>query len=95
MENTCQKVIVQDGSDSVGVALVPLKAGEVLDIRTGTQTRPLRIQNATPRYHKFAVVDLPDGAEVRKNGEVIGRMMRPARTGEHVHTHNLTGLTMK
>ena len=54
MENTCQKVIVQDGSDSVGVALVPLKAGEVLDIRTGTQTRPLRIQNVIPRYHKFA-----------------------------------------
>jgi altronate dehydratase small subunit len=95
MENTRQKVIVQDGSDSVGVALVPLVAGEVLNIRIGTETRTLTILNDIPRYHKFAVIDLPDGAEVRKNGEIIGRMMRMATMGEYIHTHNLTGLTMR
>ncbi|WP_223476613.1 UxaA family hydrolase [Oricola indica] len=95
MENIPQKVIVQDWSDSIGVALVPIWAGEVLNIKIGTETRTVRIQNDIPRYHKFAVIDLPGGAEVLKNGEVIGRLLRETKIGEHVHTHNLTGLTMK
>ncbi len=42
-----------------------------------------------PRGHKVALVDLPEGAAVRKYGQTIGIASRPIAAGEHVHEHNL------
>jgi len=42
-----------------------------------------------PIGHKVALTDLKEGDTVIKYGEDIGRMIGDARTGAHVHTHNL------
>jgi altronate hydrolase len=42
-----------------------------------------------PRGHKVALRDIPQGAPVRKYGQVIGAASAPITAGEHVHTHNL------
>jgi hypothetical protein len=44
---------------------------------------------AIPIYHKIALRTLPAGADVRKYGDVIGRLMAPAAEGALVHLHNL------
>jgi (2R)-sulfolactate sulfo-lyase subunit alpha len=49
----------------------------------------LRANSDIPIGHKVALRDLSPGDTVMKYGEDIGKMVGPARTGDHVHTHNL------
>lgn len=42
--------------------------------------------------HKFALIDMPAGTEVRKYGHVIGVLVSDVAAGEHVHVHNLASL---
>lgn len=39
--------------------------------------------------HKFALMELAVGVELRKYGEVIGVTTVPIAAGGHVHVHNL------
>ncbi|MDR7400290.1 MAG: UxaA family hydrolase [Armatimonadota bacterium] len=71
--------------DDVAVVLEPARAGDVVGLESGTVV----LRDAVPRFHKVALRDLPEGSPVRKLGEVIGLAVRPIRTGEHVHVHNL------
>lgn len=43
-----------------------------------------------PAGHKVALTDIPEGDAVIKYGHPIGRATRNIRTGEWVHTHNLS-----
>ena len=38
-----------------------------------------------PQAHKVALVDIPEGGEVRRYGVVIGRALKPIRAGSWVH----------
>ena len=44
---------------------------------------------ANPSGHKFALLEIPAGGEIRKYGEIIGLATRVIRPGEQVHVHNL------
>lgn len=69
-------------ADTVAVALVPLPAG--------TQIRPgLRLPEAVPQGHKFALTDIPAGEPVIKYGSPIGTAVASIPAGSRVHTHNL------
>ncbi len=73
----------------MAVALTDLKAGSELETAKGS----IRIKEDIPRGHKFALVDLPRGEAVIKYGFSIGKMVKAAEAGEHIHVHNLkTGL---
>lgn len=59
-----------------------------------TAIKPLEIGSAgatqlIPRGHKMAVVDIPQGAPVRKYAQIIGYAAEDIAAGAHVHTHNL------
>ena len=41
------------------------------------------------RFHKIAVLDIAKGADVVRDGYIIGRAMSAIRCGEWVHIHNL------
>jgi len=49
----------------------------------------LKANSDIPIGHKVALKDLSAGDTVMKYGEDIGKMVGPAKTGDHVHTHNL------
>ena len=68
-----------------------LKAGtEMLGVVTeGDTTLNLKAEHDVPIGHKVALQDLGAGDTVVKYGEDIGKMVGDAKTGEHVHTHNL------
>lgn len=72
-------------ADSVGIALVPLEAGQVISL--GDQD--LTIRDPIPPGHKFALYPFVAGDAVLRFGEPIGRVTQTITPGCHVHTHNL------
>jgi altronate hydrolase len=72
-------------ADSVAVLKCPLKPGD--EVVNGTLR--LTITQPISAGHKVAVVELADGAPVRKYGQIIGFAHGCIRPGEHVHLHNL------
>src|SRR5580704_7956155 len=71
--------------DTVAVAVRAIAAGT--EVLVGASR--VRLRDDVPAGHKFAVDDVPAGAQVRKYGQVIGIATRPIGAGDHVHTHNL------
>jgi altronate hydrolase len=71
--------------DTVGLVTRPLPAGT--DVLAGDLL--VRLRDDVPAGHKVALMNVPEGGEVRKYGQVIGVATRPITTGEHIHSHNL------
>jgi (2R)-sulfolactate sulfo-lyase subunit alpha len=85
-------LLVHDPADNVGVVVVEgLAAGtEMLCVVTHDNTDfRMPVSMDVPIGHKVALRDLAPGDTVIKYGQDIGRMVAPAKRGEHVHVHNL------
>ena len=72
-------------ADGVGVALRDHKAGEWIEL----DGIVLRLPEAIPRGHKFALRPHGQGEPVLRYGAPIGLASQPIAAGEHVHSHNL------
>jgi len=84
--------LVHSPKDNVGVVVIEgLKAGaDMLGVITeNDSTLNLKAGHDIPIGHKVALSDLKKGDTVIKYGVDIGKMVGDARTGEHVHVHNL------
>ena len=84
--------LVHSPKDNVGVIVVEgLKAGtDMLGVITENDTTiNVKANHDIPIGHKVALKDLKEGDTVIKYGEDIGKMVGAAKTGEHVHVHNL------
>ena len=83
--------LVHEAKDSVGVAVVDVKAGETLEGRSldtnGKVTA--RANMDIPLGHKVALKDFNVGDTVIKYGCDIGRVVQPIKAGDHVHVHNV------
>lgn len=76
--------LVMTVDDVVATAIDDLDAGHELDLGD----RTLVLSEAVAFGHKFALVDVPEGEEIVKYGEVIGRASEPIAAGDWVHVHN-------
>jgi len=76
-------------NDDVATAFADLAAGRVVRVSQGTVAREVRLAEAIPAGHKFAVRDLGEGLRIRKYGEFIGRLTADVKAGAWVHEHNL------
>ncbi len=81
--------MVLHAADDVAVLLAPVAAGDAVVTLGAREGIVLRAAAAMPAWHKLALHSLPAGADVRKYGEVIGRLDAPVQAGDHVHVHNL------
>ena len=72
-------------ADGVGVALCDHKAGEWIEL----DGIVLRLPEAIPKGHKFALRPHGQGEPVLRYGAPIGLASQPIAAGEHVHSHNL------
>jgi len=72
-------------ADSVAVLKRPVKAGD--DLNGGPTA--LHIRENIGAGHKIALEEIPDGAPVKKYGQIIGFARGTIPPGAHVHTHNL------
>jgi altronate dehydratase len=73
-------------ADNVAVVVARVPRGGILRAATGESVEAV---DDVPRAHKVALRDLPEGAGIRKYGEIIGITTRDIRCGEHVHVHNV------
>jgi altronate hydrolase len=78
-------VLKLDPRDNVLVALKNLQAGETLGYEGATYTLASRV----PAKHKFAIQDLPEGAEVIMYGVLVGKATKPIAVGELLTTTNI------
>jgi hypothetical protein len=87
------EAVVLSNGDNVGVALVDLKAGGKVKIHGREMW--VGLTESIPYQHKFSVTQIDTGKEIIKDGVVIGKATRDIQQGQHVHTHNMTGLRLK
>ncbi len=84
--------LVHDNEDSVGVVVVetvePGAKLKGLKMATG-ETIEMTARDAIPLGHKIALTDFAAGDTVIKYGHDIGKMVADAKTGAHVHVHNM------
>lgn len=85
------KTVMMKPVDKVGIALVPIPPGTQVKVVCQGKTFDVTILEEIKFGHKFAVVEMEQGEEILKYGEVIGRATRKIKPGEHVHVHNLEG----
>ena len=83
--------LVHDKKDTVGVAVVDVKAGQALEGRDlGTNDKlSAKALVDIPLGHKIALRDFKPGEAVIKYATDIGKVTAPIKAGEHVHIHNL------
>jgi len=84
-------LLVHEHDDNVGVVVVEgLTAGTDMLCAVTADNSDFRLtaKAAIPIGHKVALRPLAEGETVVKYGEDIGRMIKAADVGEHVHTHN-------
>jgi altronate hydrolase len=78
-------VLKLDSRDNVLVALKDLAMGETVSFEGEQYTLASRV----PAKHKFAIRDLPEGADVIMYGVLVGRTTKPLRTGELLTTNSI------
>ena len=84
--------LVHDAAhDTVGVAVVDIKAGQEVQGRdlVTNKTMKAKANMDIPLGHKIALKDFRTGEDVTKYGVVIGRVVKDIKQGDHVHVHNV------
>ena len=88
--HTALHFLIHDEGDHVAVAVTDIKPGPVQGAVLATNGDVSAEVNAeVPLGHKFALVDLAEGAAVIEYGVQIGVTIAPIAKGDYVHTHNL------
>ncbi len=84
--------IMLRGADNVATALRELAAGEQAVVGVQDRRVVVCVLQPIPFGHKLAMADIPQGANVVKYGEVIGRATQTIPAGAHAHVHNIESL---
>jgi altronate dehydratase small subunit len=92
MRNKAKAIVIHE-KDSVATALEPLHTGDIIPVEIQNRIEKVRLTNAIPAGHKFALTDMEAGTDVIKYGEPIGQSTVKIARGEHVHRHNVTSRT--
>jgi len=74
------------------VRRVHVEAAGPCEVVLGSETRPVELGAPVPFGHKIALAEMQEGDRVIKYGQAIGLATRHIHVGEHVHTHNVTGV---
>jgi (2R)-sulfolactate sulfo-lyase subunit alpha len=82
--------LAHEEGDSVAVATRDLEAGTVEGgYLRGPASVTVDLRERVPLGHKFALVDIPEGADVVEYGLRVAIASKPIAVGQHVHVHNV------
>lgn len=84
--------IMIKAEDNVATALRDLHSEEEATISSGESQKQLKVLEAIPFGHKFAVCPIHQGDQIIKYGEVIGRATHFIEQGAHAHIQNIESL---
>ena len=86
-----EAILIHD-KDNVAVALRDIHENEEIVIGKENGHFRMRVSEAIPFGHKFAVRSLEKDETIIKYGEVIGRTTVAIPSGAHAHIHNIESL---
>lgn len=76
--------------DSVAVAVRDIAPGAAqCGFLRGADVVDLEVHQEIPLGHKVALVDIPEGADVREYGVRVAVAKAPIKKGDYVHVHNV------
>jgi len=81
--------LLMDPTDNVVTCVNEVPAGQLVVYRKGEEILTLTALEDIPYCHKIALVDIPEGGEVIKYGESLGKTNAVIPTGCWVAEHNL------
>ena len=81
--------LMMDKTDNVVTCVRPVQAGEEVTYRCGDEIFSLKVEEDIPYCHKIALSDLPEGSDVLKYGELIGRTTKEIAMGHLVNHENI------
>lgn len=91
MNNNYKAVLIKP-VDNVATALESIPENAIVTIICHERKISIRVQTEIEFGHKFAITSIPNGAEIVKYGEVIGKAIYEIEQGAHVHIHNIEGV---
>jgi altronate dehydratase small subunit len=86
-----EAILIHD-KDNVAVALRDIHENEEIAVGKENNRFRMKVSEAIPFGHKFAVRSLEKGETIIKHGEVIGRTTAAIPSGAHAHIHNIESL---
>ena len=86
------RAILLQPVDKVVTVVDDVHAGDTVFYQKEGQEVEVEAREEVPAFHKVAVVDLKDGEEVIKYGQVIGAMMSDAKKGDWISHKNVRSL---
>ena len=87
------EAVMLNPEDNIGVALVNFRPGA--EVKIYGREVWVKMAESIPYQHKFSVTRIDSGEKIIKDGVVIGKATQDIEQGQHVHTHNMTGLRLK
>ncbi len=84
--------LLMDERDNVVTCVAAVSKGSRIVYRKSGEVCALTAQDDIPYCHKAALEDLPQGAEVRKYGEMIGQTTAPIGKGRWVNHENVVSI---
>lgn len=86
-----KRALILGAKDNVATTVQEVKCGDAIAAALGADTTRVVAIEGIPYGFKVALLDIAQGEEIYKYGEVIGLASRPIRKGEMVHVHNVEG----
>jgi len=84
--------LLMDEWDNVVTCVAAVSKGSQIVYQRGREVCTLTAEDDIPYCHKAALEDLPQGAEVRKYGEMIGQATVPIAKGHWVSHENIVSV---
>ena len=82
------RAILLNDSDNVATLIDDGSSGDNCVLQ-GEGTGTVKLAKDIPFGHKVAVMDVDNGGEIIKYGQVIGLATEAIPTGQHAHVHNI------
>jgi hypothetical protein len=76
-------------NDNVVTATESLLAGGIARYQKDREVVEIVVTEEIPKFHKIAVIEIPESNQVIKYGQVIGAAIKDIPKGSHVHDHNI------
>lgn len=83
------QAIMMKAADNVCTVVEAIAADSEVVYSLSGKTSRLKVTEAIPFGHKFAVRDIACGSAIVKYGETIGLATKDIKAGQYVHVHNL------
>lgn len=81
--------LLMDPQDNVVTCVTEIAAGDTVVYRKGDELCTLVAEENIPYCHKIALTEIPQGGEVIKYGESLGKTSERIAQGHWVAHHNL------